>query len=79
MRKTLTDKGVAALKPRPQRYSYSDPELRSHYVRVTPNGGKSFVVGVRNPFHQQIWVTLGNAETMAIEESRDKARAAIRR
>ena len=79
MRKTLTDKGVAALKPRPQRYSYSDPELRSHYVRVTPNGGKSFVVGVRNPFHKQIWVTLGNAETMAIEEARNKARAAIRR
>ena len=28
MRKTLTDKGVLALKPRPQRYAYPDPGLR---------------------------------------------------
>ena len=27
MRKTLTDKGIAALKPRPKRYAYPDPEL----------------------------------------------------
>ena len=49
MRKTLTDKGVAALKPRPQRYAYPDPELRGHYVRVQPSGAKAFVTVARSP------------------------------
>jgi integrase len=79
MRKSLTDRGVAALKPRRQRYAYSDPELRGHFVRVQPSGSKAFVVAARDPFHKQIWFTLGNAETMAIDEARDKARVAIRR
>jgi hypothetical protein len=43
MRKTLSDKGVAALKPRAGRYAFPDPELRGHYVRVQPSGAKSFV------------------------------------
>jgi integrase len=79
MRKTLTDKGVAALKPRRQRYAYSDPELRGHYVRVQPSGSKAFVVAARDPLHKQIWVTLGSADVMAIEDARENARAAIRR
>jgi len=44
MRKTLSDKGVAALNPRAARYALPDPELRGHYVRVQPSGAKSFVV-----------------------------------
>ena len=40
-RKTLSDKGVAALRPTAARYAKPDPELRGHYVRVTPNGQKS--------------------------------------
>ena len=46
MRKTLSDKGVAALKPRASRYTFPDPELRGHYVRVQPGGAK-FVRGRR--------------------------------
>ena len=38
MRKSLTDKGVAALKPRATRYAFPDPEMRGHYVRVQPSG-----------------------------------------
>ena len=38
MRKTITDKGVAALKPRAKRYAYPDPELRGHWIRVQPSG-----------------------------------------
>jgi integrase len=79
MRKTLTDKGVAGLKPRRQRYAHSDPELRGHYVRVQPSGSKAFVVAVRDPLHKQIWVTLGSADVMAIEDARENARVAIRR
>ena len=33
-RKTLTDKGVAAIKPRAKTYTHSDPMLPGHYVRV---------------------------------------------
>jgi hypothetical protein len=38
MRKSLTDKGVAALEPRATRYAFPDPEMRGHYVRVQPSG-----------------------------------------
>ena len=79
MRKTLTDKGVAALKPRPQRYAYPDPELRGHYVRITPSGGKTFSVVARAPNGKQIWAAIGAADAMPIEEARKRARPAIGR
>jgi hypothetical protein len=41
MHKTLTDKGVVALKPRAERYAEPDPELRGHYVRVQRSGRKT--------------------------------------
>jgi hypothetical protein len=43
-RKTLSDIGVANLRPRALRYAFPDPELRGHYVRVTPSGAKVFAV-----------------------------------
>ena len=49
MRKTLTDKGVAALKPRAGRYAFPDSQLAGHYVRVQPSGAKSFVAVTRDP------------------------------
>jgi integrase len=79
MRKTLTDAGVRALKARSARYPFPDPELRGHYVRVTPNGAKSFVVVSRDPSGKQVWHTLGNADAMAIDDAREQAREAIRR
>jgi integrase len=79
MRKSLTDKGVAALKPRPKRYAYPDPELRGHYVRVTPAGAKSFATVTRSPDGKQLWTTIGTADVMSIEEARAQARAAITR
>ena len=79
MRKSLSDAGVAGLKPRAQRYAEPDPELRGHYVRVQPSGAKSFVVVTRGPDGKQIWATIGGADLMTIAESREKARAAIKR
>ena len=38
--KKLDDTGVLALKPRSKRYAHPDPELASHYIRVTPSGAK---------------------------------------
>src|SRR5262245_2759104 len=79
MRKTLTDKGVANLKPRASRYAHPDPELRGFYIRVQPSGAKSFVALARDPFGKQVWCTLGNADALRIDEARELARAAIRR
>ena len=39
----LTDKRVAALKPRHKMYVSPDPQLPGHYVRVMPSGTKSYV------------------------------------
>jgi integrase len=79
MRKTLTDKGVAALKPRPQRYAEPDPQLTGHYVRVQPSGAKSFVTVARSPAGKQMWTTIGAADVMHIDEARELARVAIKR
>ena len=79
MRKSLSDKGVAALKPRAKRYTFPDPEMRGHYVRVQPSGAKSFVAVTLDPHGKQIWATLGSAEVLCIAEAREKAREVINR
>jgi integrase len=79
MRKTLSDKGVAALKPRAARFAYPDPELRGHYVRVTPNGAKSFVAVTLDPHGKQVWATIGPTDRYTIETARELAREAIKR
>ncbi len=77
-RSSLSDKGVAALKPRPKRYTKSDPELRGHYVRVMPSGAKSFVTVAYTPSGKQVWTTIGAAD-LGIEQAREQAREAIKR
>jgi integrase len=79
MRKTLTDKGVAALKPRPKRYTEPDPQLAGHYVRVQPSGAKSYVAVARDPSGKQVWSTLGTPDMLPIDEARAMARERIRR
>ena len=79
MRKSLTDKGAAALKPRAARYALPDPELRGHYVRVQPSGAKSFVTVARGPGGKQVWTTIGAADAMSIEEARGRARETLGR
>jgi integrase len=79
-RKTLSDLGVAALKPRASRYAFPDPELRGHYVRVSPTGGKAFAVVRRDPVTgKQVWAAIGKADVMSIEEARGQARVALQR
>jgi integrase len=79
MRKTLTDAGVAALKPRGTRYAHTDPELRGFYIRVQPSGAKSFVVVTRDPGGKQVWTTLGGADLLTIDQAREAARSALKR
>src|SRR5262249_23510123 len=79
MRKSLTDKGVAALKPRAARYAVPDPELRGHYIRVQPSGAKSFVAVTLDPHGKQVWATIGPSDVLDISEARERARKAIKR
>jgi integrase len=79
MRKTLTDKGAAGLRSRPQRYAFPDPELRGHYVRVQPSGAKAFVIVARDPNGKQVWVNIGAADVLSIKDARKKARVALER
>src|SRR5215470_15260513 len=79
MRKSLSDRGVAALKPRAAQYHVPDPELVGHYVRVTPTGKKSFAAIARNPEGKQIWATIGSTQLLKIDDAREKAREAIKR
>lgn len=78
-RKTLSDLGVAALKPTEKPYAFPDPELRGHYVRVMPSGVKSFAAISRNPDGKQVWATLGATDKLKIDDAREKARQAISR
>lgn len=79
MRKTLTDKGVAALKPRAERYALPDPGLTGHYVRVQPSGTKTFVTVARTPAGKQVWTAIGAADVVSIDAAREKAREIIKR
>jgi integrase len=79
MRKTLTDRAVAALKARAKPYAQPDPELAGHYVRVQPSGAKSYCAVVRAPSSKQIWTTISSTEVLPITESRLRAREIIRR
>jgi integrase len=79
MRKTLSDKGVAALKPRAKRYAYPDPELRGHWIRVNASGAKSFAAVTRGPDGRQVWATLGPADSMPIAKAREQARSILQR
>jgi integrase len=78
-RRTLSDKGVAALKPRAQRYTMPDPELRGHYVRIEVSGSKSYWAAARNPTSRQIWHRVGAADVLSVEQARALAREIIRR
>ena len=78
-RKALTDKMVAKIKPGTKRITLPDPELLGHYVRVTPTGAKSFCAVARDPNRKQIWATIGAVDHFTINESRERAREAIRR
>jgi Arm DNA-binding domain len=76
-RRTLTDRGVAALAPRATSYAYPDPQMPGHYIRVRPSGAKSFVVITRDA-GKQMWITIGKADLLSIDEARAQAREAVR-
>src|SRR5215472_13581709 len=80
-RRGLNDKQAAALPRKAKRYNFSDPELRGHYLRVSPDRATpiSYAIAARDPSGKQHWVTLGTVETLTIELARELARRAIQR
>jgi integrase len=78
-RKTMTDLMVKNLPKKRKRYILADPEQRGLYIRVPPQGPAVFAAVARNPASEQKWATIGSADTLGIEQARDKAREAIRR
>ena len=76
--KRLNDDGVANLKASDKRQTIPDPELRGHYIRVMPTGTKSFFAVARDPSGKQIWKLIGSANSMKIDDAREKAMAVIR-
>lgn len=78
-RRSLSDVGIAALKPRAARYAESDPDCRGLWVRVTPSGAKSFVTVTRDPNGKQVWTTIGTPDLLTIAQARAKARETILR
>ena len=77
-RKTLTDDGVARLPVKRKRYTFPDPELPMHYIRVTPGGTKSFVVVTRDRDNRQRWITIGPYPAYTIDAARKRASEIIR-
>ena len=53
--------------------------MSGHYVRVTPNGAKSFAAVARSPDGKQIWTTIGTTDALAIETARQLARMILNR
>jgi integrase len=81
-RRGLTDKQITGLSRRDKRYSYADPEMRGHYLRVparTSRAPIAFAAVARNPDGKQIWMTLGTADALGIDRARELARQAIAR
>jgi hypothetical protein len=76
--KRLDDDGVANIKAPKKRITVPDPECRGHYIRVTPNGTKSFWAVARDPSGKQHWKLIGECDSMKIEDARDNARKVIR-
>jgi integrase len=79
MRKTLSDRGVAALRARAQRYAFPDPQLAGHYIRVQTSGAKAYVAVTRGPNGKQVWTTIGDTNVISIADAREQARSVIQR
>jgi len=78
-RKSLTDAMVASLPRRPKRYTQADPEQRSHYLRIPPQGPIAYHTAARDPYGKLVWSQNGTADVLKIEESREITRAKIKR
>jgi integrase len=66
------------LKPHAAKYTVRVKDCPGLFLRVTPNGAKSFISAARDPYGKQIWATIGGRE-LSVDDAREKARDVIRR
>ena len=67
---------VDALKPRRSTYDVRDRELKGFGVRVLPSGAKRYFIHSQHS-GRRVWKSLGKAETVCVDEARDRARATL--
>jgi integrase len=70
--RTITDKSIAALKVA-KRKTIPDTKVAGLYVRVTPNGAKTFVAVARDLRGKQVWHTIGACDAIKLDEARQIA------
>src|SRR5262245_30583284 len=76
-RRPFTDKSVAKLEARDKPYSFPDPALPSHYIRVMPSGVKSYCAVAKDPRGKQIWTTIGKTTDLTLDAARERARSVM--
>jgi hypothetical protein len=79
-RRGLTDKQVARLTRKEDRYTLPDPEQPGHYLRIPPRSSRAptaFAAVARDPHGKQIWITVGTADAIGIDRARELTREAI--
>lgn len=77
MRKALTDKTLAALKPEARRYEVHDLHCPGLSVRISPAGRKTFTTTYRHGVKQRR-LTIGVYPRYSLAEAREKTMAALR-
>jgi integrase len=77
-RRGLTDRQIAALPRKAKRYAISDPEQRSLFLRVPPQGPINYTIIVKR-HGKQTWASIGTTDDFGIDEARERARQAIKR
>jgi integrase len=81
-KKALTDDGVKALPVKRQRYAKQDTDQRGLYIRITPNGVRTFYAVTTDIAGKVVWTRIGDAAVIKTEpkqERIDAARAEARR
>ena len=78
-RERLTDKQAKDLPRKKHRYSYSDPEMPNHTLRVPVKGPVVYYATPRDQYGRMVWHKTGLATEITIEQSRELAREAIKR
>lgn len=78
-RKNLTNRQIAALPRKRERYAVTDPEQRGLYLRVPPQGPIVFAVAIRDQYGKKPWHKVGTTADMSIEDARERAQRVIRR
>ena len=74
---TLTARFVETVKPGPTRMEHFDRSVTGLALRVSPTGGKSWVLLYRQSRRLRRW-TLGRYPTLSLADARDRARAGLR-